>query len=171
MGNAASSSNSKSYGTGATNKHELAKQVALCTVGPLNRAGTEVAKSCMDAAMRDYNPSITLPSRIGVSAGDNMNNSYPSSNNNHDSYYHACSHSSNYTRGCPAYDPYHTPSNGAVKYDDTAKIVYQYGSYVINGKGHTTTKWGPSADLSAGRYGYPNGVNQSKPQQQRRFNR
>jgi hypothetical protein len=103
----------------------LLKHLALCTRVSTNRADTEAPKSGMDAAMRDYNPSVTLPLKIDVSAGDNLNHLDPSSSNNHDSYYHASSHSSNYTRGYPVYDPYNTPSNGAVKYDDTAKVRLQ----------------------------------------------
>lgn len=100
----------------------MTKHLALCTLVSMNRADTEAPKSCMDAATRDYNPAVTLPSGIAISAGDDLNHLDPSSSNNHDSC--ASSHSSNYTRGYPVYDSYNTPSNGAVKYDDTAGSDY-----------------------------------------------
>jgi hypothetical protein len=71
----------------ATNKHELAKQVALCAAGPLNRAGTDHAKKCMEDAVKGYQPSRVLPARVGASAGDSgmdINHSYPSGSGRHD---------------------------------------------------------------------------------------
>jgi hypothetical protein len=157
----------------ATDKHELAKQVALCMVRPLNRAGTESAKKCMDDAGRNYQPSTVLPARIGVSAGDgngNIVHSYPSaSGNRHNGHHNASSNPEHYKHisnsritnpNVYIRDPKDPlPINGKcfgdcdVHYDHTNRVVYLWG-------------WLLSEEVTHQTFGNNNGLNYVRERKQ-----
>lgn len=140
----------------STNKHDLAKETAMCCVGPMNRAGTEAAKACMDRAVRDYTPNKSFQvdtnkySSAGVAAGDvSRSSSYPTGTNNN--------HSSSNNKVVNI--------NGTqIKFRDDVKIVYVYKSRIVNNRtGKCVLDWYPDPNLTAKRYGYPNGIHDRDP--------